>query len=346
MSAREEIDILIFKYLSDEANLEEIDLLRAWLDSDPENRRVFKLISSYWESSRFELSSNSTNEAYDILKKRKGLKQDLAAHQQSIHHHHTSDNHWKRVLQFAAVIALILSVGLLLYYNIEETKLTTETTIATIVKQNPRGQKSKITLPDGSTVWLNAHSSIQYPEKFEGKLREVNLIGEAFFEIVHNEHKPFIVETKDMNISVLGTSFNVNAYPENASAKIALVSGKVKVNNFKNADAPNEVILEPGESIQYNADNGAVTKSLFDVDYATGWKEGMFVLKNDSFQSFITKLENWYGVSVSIEGHPSESFIVTGKFQNENMENVLRALQFSRDFDFKIDGKMLTLKFK
>jgi len=347
MSEPFDIDKIIFLHLSGEANLEEIQELRNWLNSGPQNKAEFENIAGFWKSSKIDFQAENKDEAFLSLLERINRSQNEV---KELNHPYLSrkfNGRWKSFIKVAAAVALMVSsiIAIELGINAKENDITVPEK-ATVNKKNPLGQKSTIKLPDGSTVWLNAGSSISYPEKFDSSERRIDLKGEAFFDVKRDENRPFVVKVGDINVSVLGTRFNVRAFPEEVVANVSLVSGKVKVDRYGSDSQHESFFLDPGEEISYNEKSGEIVKQKFDIEDVTAWKDGIFILRDDSFASFVQKLERWYGVEVKVEGKPTDNFIVTGEFLNENMENVLRTLQFSRDFDFTIEDKLLTIKFK
>lgn len=342
MTEDSNIDKIIFLYLADQANLEEINILREWIKRDAANREAFENISRYWNSAKIEIAARHKEVAYAELLKRVGLYTESQATTTKLKTQKISKLPF---FSAAAIIVVSIFFSFLVYFFLEDQDLQ-NISDSVVVNENPAGQKSMINLPDGSTVWLNARSSISYTENFSDSVRKVKLSGEAFFDIVKDAGKPFTVDVEGLNINVLGTKFNVKAYPEDLQTNVSLVSGKVKVEKHKSRSGQNAYFLSPGEALEYSLVDGEIRKKTFNVVDVTAWKEGILVLNNDSFESFKKKLEMWYGVEVNVSGKPSDDFIVTGKFRNENMENVLRALQFSRDFEFDIEGKVLTIKFR
>lgn len=340
MIPKSDIDKIIFRYLSNQADFEDINILREWLKADPVNKEVFENIFKYWNTSRFVVDAKDKNEAYTGLLKKinfPGKPKNIASFRKE------QKREVGRYLRVAAVIAFLLALAISIHF-ISGTQAVDDV-VAMVKNENPGGQKSTIRLPDGSTVWLNAKSSISYPETFSDTIRRVKLSGEAFFDVVTNPDKPFIVDVDGLNVTVLGTKFNIKAYPEDVRTNVSLVSGKVKIGKPATETGAASYFLLPGEDLEYNRREGTAQKKRFDVSSVTSWKDGVLVFANDSFNSFKKKLELWYGVEVLVVGQPTSDFIVTGKFKNENMENVLRALQFGRDFKFDIDRKVLTLKF-
>ncbi len=199
------------------------------------------------------------------------------------------------------------------------------------------GQRTKIILPDGSIVHLNAGSSLSYPKQFSKAQRVVTLVGEGFFEVVKNPKQPFIVETGKVQTRVLGTSFNVRAYASEKVVQVAVVTGKVKMQEKATGKAefltPNEMgVLEQGTMIH---------KTQVDVEKTAGWRQGLLVFDKDEFSDVFAKLEIWYGVkiikmpTVELKGRYS------GEFQQESLENVMQGIAFTSGFEYEIVGKTI-----
>jgi transmembrane sensor len=209
---------------------------------------------------------------------------------------------------------------------------------------NLKGQRTRIKLPDESIVYLNASSTLTYPEVFSDSERTVELIGEAFFEIIKDPAKRFVVKTNNIKTVVLGTSFNVRSFEADSSIDVSLVAGKVRVVHEHPKPGNQEYALLPGEQLTYHKGDGSFEKSHFKVLDATGWKDGVLVFNNTDFAGFIEKLEQWYGVEIDVTGQPSEKWHVNGHFDNENLKEVLVGIQFVYDIDYTINGNRVTLK--
>lgn len=198
---------------------------------------------------------------------------------------------------------------------------------------NPKGSKViNMTLSDGSLVWLNAGSSITYPVAFSAKVRKVSIIGEAYFEVKHDDTKPFIVSKGETSVTVLGTHFNVNAYNDESEIKVTLMEGSVKVNN---------TILKPGQQAQVSS----VIKVVNDVDLdqVIAWKNGLFNFNKTELGEIMRQLEKWYDVEVEYpEGKPIVT--LTGIInRNINAVNALEMLKIS-GVHFTIEGKKIIIK--
>ena len=159
----------------------------------------------------------------------------------------------------------------------------------------PKGSEFKIVLGDGTRVWMNAQTKLSYPESFQGERREVFLTGEAYFEVVYDVEKPFVVKTADMGITVLGTSFNVKAYPEDEYVITTLVTGSVSQEYIKSGK---EIVLSPSDQAIYTKSNGALKVGQVDVNESVSWKSGRIILKDCSLKEIFRELARWYDFEV------------------------------------------------
>lgn len=243
------------------------------------------------------------------------------------------------IYRWAAVILLFVAAGTyFILNNIRSEQPGSD--VSEIVKSTPKGQKSRIQLSDGTILYLNAESEILYREEFEEDKRIVHLKGEAYFEVARDESRPFSVVSGNITTTALGTSFNVEAYPETNAVKVSLVSGKVKV-----ASGEHLVNLLPGEAASYNTIDSGLQKNNFNKDKVMAWKDGVLILDDDDLEAVIHKLERWYGVKVQVEGRPSEDKLISGRFDNESLENVLKSIGFTIKFNYKIDDREVKLIF-
>jgi ferric-dicitrate binding protein FerR (iron transport regulator) len=234
------------------------------------------------------------------------------------------------------VVGFCCWVGYALMFQQEE-KTVAVVEIPVVKKNNPPGVKSLISLSDGSKVYLNSGSSIQYPKQFSAEKREVELSGEAFFDVQAESDRPFIVSTGNTQIKVLGTTFNVNQ-GEGGKLAVALVSGKVRVND----DKGNQVNLEPSEMLVMEQ-GGDFYKTGFDPLAVLGWKDKQLVFKKDAFDVVQRKIENWYGVEVQVKGRMPKNWVYTGVYRDELLENVLAGIFYTSGITYNIDGKKVII---
>lgn len=227
------------------------------------------------------------------------------------------------------------------------------------------GSKSKLILPDGSQVWLNAGTKLIYPNNFLQDSREVSLSGEAYFDVVHDEKRPFIIHTRKLDIRVLGTAFNVKSYPEDKTTETTLIRGAVAI-FFK--DRPEEkIILKPNEKIivanEPVGDSSArlspaalhgglplVTLSRLTVHaqdslvVETAWVQNKLVFEDESFTAVAARMERWYAVRFHFQDERVKQLHFTGIFERESLPEALEALRLSAHFRYRIDKEQVFIK--
>jgi ferric-dicitrate binding protein FerR (iron transport regulator) len=225
------------------------------------------------------------------------------------------------------------------------------------------GSRSMVTLPDGTTVFLNVSSKLSYDYGREDS-RQVVLEGEAFFDVLKDEQRPFIIHTKKMDITVLGTTFNVRAYEEDKTVETSLIQGKVEV-TIK-GEVPKKVILSPNQKIVLFNETvptqvvaipatgnpekepyrlAQVTVNPHDSLVAeTAWKENCLVFNNERFEDIALKMERWYDVQIVFEDRQVADYRFTGTFINETVDQTLEALRFTSPFHYHIDKKKIIIK--
>jgi len=200
----------------------------------------------------------------------------------------------------------------------------------------PRGGQYKIILADGSTVWLNAASSLRYPTAFTGTVRQIEVTGEAYFEVAKKPEQPFIVTVQGVNMQVLGTSFNVNTYEKQQGVTTTLVEGSLKV-----TAATTAVILKPGQQAVAPPGTNNIKVQTVDPEQAIAWKHGLFVFNNASLHEVMEQLSRWYDVDIVYNTTSNVKF--EGEIQrNLSLSQVLKHLE-QKDVKFKLNEKTLTV---
>lgn len=209
----------------------------------------------------------------------------------------------------------------------------------------PKGGTYKITLPDGSDVWLNSESSLSYPVAFIGGERKVELSGEAYFEITRDERKPFRVHSNNQIVEVLGTHFNINTYEESGFIETTLVEGSVRVTqNYSNGKPYKTRLLKPGQQSLTNLFKPEIKIENVDIEKEIAWKNGFFKFKNTNIQNIMREIERWYDVKVQYEGKiPSEEF--TGIISRDvEITKMLKILEQGGGVQFSVSGKRILVK--
>jgi ferric-dicitrate binding protein FerR (iron transport regulator) len=202
----------------------------------------------------------------------------------------------------------------------------------------PRGGQYKLILSDGSKVWLNASSSLRFPTSFTGNQREVELIGEAYFEVAKNKAKPFHVKVGNMQVNVLGTRFNINAYSDESSIKTSLLEGSVKITTEKEYS-----FLKPGQQGVINKNKDKVEIRYVNMDEVIAWKNGLFQFEGADITTIMKQIGRWYDVDIEYAGTvPSRLF--EGKISRDaQLSDVLKILELS-NVKFVVEGKKIIVQ--
>lgn len=314
-----------------------------WLKNNPEKEEEIELARSLVLALQFrqeKITSKEVNAEW----------QKLLANAANFRHYpldtdkNLSPTLYRGMARIAAVLLLIFASAFVFYWlAVRPDRL--QGNQLTVVKETPKGQKLSIVLSDGSEIKLNSDSRITYPARFTGDSREVVLEGEAFFDVVHDEKMPFKVRTDNVTVEVLGTSFNVNAYPESTDIKIALVEGRVKVNTQDSARGNQDFLLKPNEMIEIDKRDASYRVQNFDPREITGWKDGYLYFEKVDFSKTILKLERWYGVKFEIAHHAAidSNWRFNGKFQNKSLEYILRTFSYPDLFRYKIEEQKVII---
>lgn len=205
-----------------------------------------------------------------------------------------------------------------------------------------RGEEYELELTDGTKVWLNSESVLKYPVHFSAKNRRVELKGEAYFEVAHNAKKPFLVNTHEMNIEVLGTSFNVSAYADDESVHATLLEGKVKVHN--NVGDIKEKILQPNQQFIYNKIENQVAVNQVNAGFYSAWKDGAFTFDDEPLTTIMRKLERWYDIRVFFQGQNVQNLRFSGKLTRfKTCNDVLYIISKTTHIDFEIKNDRTVL---
>lgn len=337
------IDNIIAKNLSGSSSDKEEKILKDWILASSENYITYKIMEKSAEEGMQEAKLLTAEESFE----------QVWTETQSGNPQYGFKIGY-RIIKTAAVSAA--SILLILASVFSYRQLTSREHVLTkgdqpiiIEKFSPAGQKSKIFLPDGSSVWLNADSKLQYTSDFNERYRTVWLTGEAFFDVKFDQGKPFQVKSGNIAVKAFGTSFNVNTFIGNQEVEIVLDQGDLIIENLFSSLIPGMPLrarLNPGERAVYSLRNSAFTVNQVDntFDY-TCWKNGILSFHNDDFETAINKLERWYGVNFTWSEKPGDEWTFNGEFNNEYLDSVLNKLVSSEGISYKIKNESVQLVF-
>lgn len=305
-----------------------------WLEVNPNKRKVVEQSADFVRSFHYKGKDSFFDDDYiEMFENIVKYETDI----QEINSPEPPKAKWYSFFTFRRVAALFLLCFLSwAFYQTIDFQNTNHTDIEWITKKSEAGKKTLVGLSDGSKIFLNSNSELRYPSNFSDSVRTVYLKGEAYFE-VEKESRPFIVSVDQADIEVLGTSFNVNQ-PADEQLVVALVSGKVKVNDIKG----NQVMLYPSEMLVLK-EQGDFYKAPFDSLEITGWKDNHLIFRNDDFSSVKRKIENWYGVEIHVYGNFKNSWSYTGDYHDENLQNVLKGIALTSSIKYKITDKKVDI---
>ncbi len=246
-------------------------------------------------------------------------------------------------IKVAAILTIFLSAIFLVRYMADSSP-EIEPQISLITKETLKGQKSTITLSDGSIVYLNSGSKISYLSNYNDSLRYIELEGQAFFDVFKDKKKPFIVKCRGLEVVALGTSFDVNSYRAK-SIQVSLVTGKIKL-QIPEIPEKASFTLSPGEYSIVNNEYDITEKGNFEPYEILAWKEGRLIFKDESLEEIIPKLELWYAVQIDNQTTRLSSKHFNSTFEKENLDNILHNMGLSMGFTHIIDDNKVTLKNK
>ena len=204
----------------------------------------------------------------------------------------------------------------------------------------PRGGEYKLTLADGTKIWMNAESELEYPIHFSDTARNVSLKGEAYFEVAKDKHKPFHVRVGDLDIQVYGTMFNVNTH---VSGKIqaVLVEGKIGVQVLKTGD---QIILHPSQLVNYDMIQKKMEVKQVNTRRYTAWRNGRFLFEEERLENVLEQLSRWYDVEIVYTNTEVKDLLIFGSMKHyDSIEVILNAIEKNVNVHFKINGKTITV---
>ena len=291
-----ELQNIIKRYFRGQLSDDEYELLTNYLQ-DSNNRQYFEQAKQEWtQNPEFDETGRKNWNRLEY----KINKQDSVVLKMPV-----TRRIWVQVVSVAALLVLGLLAGSVLTYFLSGNQFNQEQ----LVFETPRGEKSMVTLPDGSEVWLNANSRLVY-NSFSANHRQVELKGEAFFKVARNEQAPFVVKTNECSVEVLGTTFNIMAYDEFGRKEITLLSGKVNVHL-----EDNEQVLKPGQALILKDHKFKVVE--VEASQSSGWVDNKFNFQNIPLSELMKRLENWYDVDITLNNRTGREVNFTGTFKNE-----------------------------
>ncbi|TAJ11511.1 DUF4974 domain-containing protein [Marinilabiliaceae bacterium JC017] len=335
MERPDNFNILVLKCLSGEASEKEKDEVRRALELDPLLKKEYLDVREIWFATtmsvhnheqfnteaairRFKNEIKLLREANQIKKKKNSIKKYYA------------------IVAAAASIAIIFTF--LNLFTFRDNSIVPKV----VVIHNPRGDQSEIILPDGSKVWLNGSSTLKYYTDFGLQNRKLTLEGEAFFDVQKDKLLPFDVVSGNHHVEVLGTKFNVKAFPDESFIETILQEGSVRI--YAQSMKVPSIVLSSGQKVIYNKRNNKFSQIMVgDIIEELSWKDGVLKFKDEPLIELVNELERWFDVEIEIEDKEIESYRFTGTIKNEGVEDLLLLFKMTKGIQYKKEGDKIKL---
>lgn len=321
---KDRFKILIEKYLEGNASPAEIEELCKWIrNNDSLDRWMMREIE--------KCDSSLDKEVYDRLYSR--IKEAIDSREEKTRSKRIV---FTRLIRWAAIICLPIVAALITY---ELLSTPTPDTLPLIVSAE-RGERAKVQLPDGTLVNINSASQISYPQNFNDKKRVIELDGEAYFEVTPDKERPFVVKTAGIEVTVLGTSFNIRSYKEDPEVSVVLLTGKVDV-----VSAKGRCVMRPDEKLVYDKHTGLMTVGkVYSKEYVE-WTHGNLRFENESLENIVKILSRVYDVKIVFDaGFPKDKYFFTGSIGNGGITNALDILSMTSALQYEVRDSVIVLR--
>ena len=358
----EKLARLLARKLSGEISATELQELNDWVNNNPGDQFFSELLSSYWQGYSPPLLVNKTaDEHFEHILKTAGAeeKQLPVAPAKMKLLSRKGKIYWLKISAVAAMLIGIVFGSIILFKNKSGMAISSPTEVAAAP-----GARSQMQLPDGSKVWLNSDSKLKFDQNFNNNIREVFIEGEAYFDVVKDANRPFVVHTSAIDIRVLGTSFNVKSYSAEKTIETTLINGMIEVTDRYSTPSVPKIILRPKEKLvfvkygQPNTHTGssatvhslpafsisALPERYSDSSFAeTSWKYNRLIFEGETFSELALKMERWFNVKIVIKNPAVAGYRLRGMFEDETIEQALQALQVIAPFRYKINENMIEI---
>lgn len=309
------------KYLYDHITSDEFKEMRYTINNMNDNE-LSQILEQEWNDNVFQ----------DKLKKesKENIREKLDFFMEN-----NREFYWKKTIKFTAIILpllIIISLFTYKYFSLEKQN--------NFIVSVDRGNKATVTLPDQSKVWMNSNSTLEY-KKGERNIREVKLSGEALFRVYKNRKQPFIVTINNLNIEVLGTSFNIKAKPDKDIIEISLIEGSLKM---QSEDLSQDYYLKPNEKAIFSKSKKQLQIFATDTELETAWRNNKLSFRSEKFIDVMSMLEDWYDVKIISKCPEIENDLISGSFKEEKLETILKSLIIQYNINYIISGDTIIIE--
>ncbi len=330
-------DTKIWKSISSkiagEPSKEDEIAVQGWLDRNEENKRIFDILQQMWRYNPTQSHDNST-----IYRKFQHRKSQFGKRK-------TVSPLVYYVLRISAVLFLLVSTT----FFINNIIISSRSEVIFQEISVPKGSRSVFNLPDGTKVWLSNNSSIKYPSEFIGKTRELEMEGEAYFEVAHDKRKPFIVNIGENRIKVLGTHFSVSAYPDESKVRADLIEGKIQFDIANSRGGFNSYLVKPAHSLVFDKSSGELYEGSVPDGFYDYWHKGIYEFRNETLEDLAIKIDRIYNTQIVFEDEQLKSKRFSGTISiDDNIFTFIEAIKGTSlvPMDYRYEKNKLYIKLK
>ncbi len=330
----------ILRYFKNTCTKEEREHLEAWISADPKHKSEIESLRLLWNGIKKESPRVDIDTAWRKVAMRAGITTQTVPMKTSNYAPVQYNAFFKYAVRAAAVVVVLLGVFYAAYWYGGSTN-TPHLAMKEVTTE--KGQRVTVKFADGTSVTLNSMSTIKFPEKFSGALREVSLQGEAYFEVTHNQKAPFIVRTDNAVVKVLGTGFNVQAWPDDNNVEVVVVHGKVSVQSGS-LSSHNEVILTKGQQSIVGKGTSPTQARDVNLDEFLSWTEGRLEFHQTALQSVLKQLGRRYDVQFDVKDSLLLQKTLTATIKDESLKEVLNLMALSLNLHYEKRDGVVVLK--
>ena len=317
---------LIIRYLSSNVSDEEIQRLFLWINESKENEQLFFTLKDLFEASSWKTIKNeaNTSNGWNKLSGQIQVKKNIKR---------INTKHVIAFMRYAAIFLL----GVFVTYFVSESSnkdiFKTESHESPITRVvTGKGERTKVVLPDGTKVWVNACSSVSYNSNYGGRYRIVHLEGEAFFDVAKDSKKPFIVNSKGFNIKAHGTRFDVSAYNDDDKVAAILEEGSI---SFRQDNAEKQLLIKPGQKIAYSQKENEIKVDNVNTDTYTAWRTGEYRFEQLTFEEVAKRMSRIYNINFVFKNKETKKIPFTGTFFSyESLDKILKVININTSIRF------------
>jgi len=333
---------LLNKFIANKCTSSEIDEVFDWFRKSRDKEQSKAVFKNYWEDTEVTDITDGEFEQrrLDQIHHAINLSQSERLRKGKIRFFTERNFSRVRIISRVAAVLLLPVLTLFIYIRFFQPEIFSMLSMSQEYEiVSPPGSRTQFELSDGTKVWLNHGSKMDYPQRFTGDSRIVKLTGEGYFEVAHNKAKPFIVEASGLAVKAVGTAFNVKAYPDDTNIETTLESGKVIILKNISGKKPEICDMKPGQHFIFNSVSNKYSLKTENPAKYVSWKEGRLIFQDDHLDQVAERLSRWYNVKVTLKDSELSSLTYTATFVDETLDQILEMLEFVTPISYTVSDR-------